>query len=121
LEAQLQALRFDVHFNNHKWYRSEEALRDIGFGETLQSFSTSDYYRAFAEGFRRNYCSRECDMRTECDVETVAARTSTPVKSPEPSVEPAAPPVPDAPENPAVRPADAPTDPESTGNEPAGV
>jgi hypothetical protein len=89
LEAQLKALRYDTHFNNHKWFRSEEASRDIGFGETLQSFSTSDYYQAFAEGFRRNYCRCECDIRSECDVESCPAETASAPDSTAPPARPA--------------------------------
>ena len=68
LEMQLKAVREDEHFLRHKWYRSEEACRDIGFRAALNSFACLPYYDTFAKTFREHYCSEHCDARAECPV-----------------------------------------------------
>ena len=68
LEMQLTAVREDEHFKRHKWFRSEEASRDIGFRDALNSFARLPHYELFAQTFREHYCQEHCDARSECPV-----------------------------------------------------
>jgi hypothetical protein len=67
----MEDLQHDDHFLKHKWYRSEEACRDIGLGGAIQSFAELPYYSSFAMEFRERYCGEICDKRFECCLRTL--------------------------------------------------
>jgi hypothetical protein len=82
LRQQMEDLQHDDHFLKHKWYRSEEACRDIGLGGAIQSFAQLPYYRSFAMEFREKYCSEMCDKRFECSLWKREQRSNKKMKEP---------------------------------------
>ena len=68
LEEQIKALQQDPDFLKDKWYRSEEAGKDIGISTTLNHFTTIPEGRHFLETYREKYCSGICSDRQNCEI-----------------------------------------------------
>lgn len=63
--AQVADLR--QHVEKHKYYRSEDAGRDIGEAAAWDDFAEHHLPRVAAE-FREDYCTRRCEGRHACTV-----------------------------------------------------
>jgi len=68
LEEQKKKLFEDPDFLKDKWYRSEEAGRDIGISSALIHFIKLPVGQEFFENFRKEYCSTKCEYRNDCEM-----------------------------------------------------
>ena len=74
---QTQAAILTRCVNEHKWYLSEKAHRDVGWDAALDSFCEK-YFQGFAAGFRAAYCGLFCPNRGNCEIGSKYAHVSVP-------------------------------------------